>query len=358
MREGPGQGQGVPPCCSSTRVTRQALLTQTLVNGLLPRQPGRQGRRTGRRGRLEGEAHVLERERQRELGRELLVGDTAQFGCLQVDTSGPPPSASTTVSVSRPSRRARATDAATASAANASQVLFTSFSRVPAPAAPTQIVRWPSASNSGATRARASSGPDAKIVSWPVLPDPYFPTPRIQEHHVRALSTGHGHHAVGPRHADGAHLRPDRAGSQSSEHPLVPCDRKDGISVGHHRDHDRGPPRCARRGLGDLSAELSQVPGRLHRTVPDDRRDARAQSTGCHPVAHRSNAEHRNRLVRPCHRSLPCQVTARRRALPASRRPGPHAYPRRLGPMKTRSWRPASSGLREDRVRRGSPGRG
>ena len=36
---------------------------------------------------------------------------------------------------------------------------------VPVPTAPTHIVRWPSASKSGVTGARASSGPDAKIVS-------------------------------------------------------------------------------------------------------------------------------------------------------------------------------------------------
>ena len=47
-----------------------------------------------------------------------------------------------TFSVSSPNRRARATDEAAASAANATQVLFTSFSRDPAPTGPTQMVRW------------------------------------------------------------------------------------------------------------------------------------------------------------------------------------------------------------------------
>jgi hypothetical protein len=54
-----------------------------------------------------------------------------------------------TFSVSSPNRRARATDEAAASAANATQVLFTSFSRDPAPTGPTQMVRWPSASKRG-----------------------------------------------------------------------------------------------------------------------------------------------------------------------------------------------------------------
>ena len=58
-----------------------------------------------------------------------------------------------TFSVSSPDRRARATDEAAASAVNASQVLFTSFSRDPAPTGPTQMVRWPSASKRGDARA-------------------------------------------------------------------------------------------------------------------------------------------------------------------------------------------------------------
>ena len=54
-----------------------------MVNGLLPfvSQAGKDGEPVAA-GRLEGKVHVLERERQRELGRELPVGDTVQFGCL------------------------------------------------------------------------------------------------------------------------------------------------------------------------------------------------------------------------------------------------------------------------------------
>jgi hypothetical protein len=62
-----------------------------------------------------------------------------------------------TFSVSSPNRRARAIDEAAASAANATQVLFTSFSREPAPTGPTQMVRWPSASKRGVTRGRTCS---------------------------------------------------------------------------------------------------------------------------------------------------------------------------------------------------------
>jgi hypothetical protein len=57
-----------------------------------------------------------------------------------------------TFSVSSPNRRARATDEAAASAANATQVLFTSFSRDPAPTGPTQM---------GALAKRVEEGGDA-----------------------------------------------------------------------------------------------------------------------------------------------------------------------------------------------------
>jgi NADH:ubiquinone oxidoreductase subunit H len=97
-------------------------------------------------------------------------------------------------------------------------------------------------------------------------------------------------------------------------------------------DHDRRSPRRVRSSPSDLRAELSQIPGRLHPAVPDDRRDASTQRTGRHPVAHSSNAEHRNRLVRPCHRSPPlpadCEVTGPTSIAPA----GPHAYPHEQPP--------------------------
>jgi hypothetical protein len=135
--------------------------------------------------------------------------------------------------------------------------LFTSFSRVPAPASPTQIVRWPSAPNSGAIRARLA-GPgceDRQLAAFRrILAARHR---RVQEHHIRTLSTGQGCDAVDPGHADGAHLGPDPTRRQGSEHALVPGDRDDGIGVGHHRDHDHGSPRRVGRGPGDLGAALS-----------------------------------------------------------------------------------------------------
>ena len=224
---------------------------------------------------------------------------------------------------------------ATASAANASQVLFTSFSRVPAPTSPTQIVRWPSASNSGATRARASSGPDAKIVSWPCSAGSLLPDTGAS----RSITSGRSTPTMAATRSIPAtpivliwtQIAPGARAASIPWSRAIEMTASASVTI---VTHDRGSPRRVGGGLGDLRAELGQVPGRLHLAVPDDRRDASAQSTGRHPVAHSSDAEHRNRLVRPCHRSPPCRVIAKRRALPASRRPGLQALRTPGGPVQ------------------------
>ena len=63
------------------------------------------------------------------------------LAACHADTSGPPPSASSTVWVSKPNRLASVAELATASAAKATKLLLTSFSRDPAPTSPTQMVR-------------------------------------------------------------------------------------------------------------------------------------------------------------------------------------------------------------------------
>ena len=124
------------------------------------------------------------------------------------------------------------------------------------------MVRWPSASNSGATRARASVGPrreDRQLAVFRrILASRHR---RVEQRHVRTLGCHQGRDAIDPGHADRAHLHPDRARSESSEHALVPGDRHDRIGVGHHRDDDRAlaaprrrrsrrPRRRARQGPG------------------------------------------------------------------------------------------------------------
>jgi hypothetical protein len=92
-------------------------------------------------GGLEGKTHILERQRQRELGRELALGDPLQLGCLP---RGHQRASAKSVHHRlglEPKPTSKYTDVATASAANATKVLFTSFSPDPAPTAPTQIVR-------------------------------------------------------------------------------------------------------------------------------------------------------------------------------------------------------------------------
>ena len=255
--------------------------------------------------------HVLERERQRELGRELAFGNPLQLGSL-------------------PRRHERAAAKRVhyrlglkAQPASQSYGRGNRFGREREPGVVHQLqpCSGPGLANPDRalaerveqrsdtrTRLAGTRREDHQLAAFGrILASRHR---RVEEHHVRTLSTGHGRDAVEPRHANGAHLGPDRTRRQRSEHALVPGDRHDGIGVGHHRHHDPGSPRRVGGALGDLRAELSQVPGRLHRAVPDDRRDASAQSTGRHPMAHRSDAEHRNGLVRPCHQSPPCRVCA------------------------------------------------
>ena len=65
------------------RYDGQVLLAEPLINGLLPfvSQAGENGEPVVT-GRLQREVHVLECERERELGRELADGDPLQLGCL------------------------------------------------------------------------------------------------------------------------------------------------------------------------------------------------------------------------------------------------------------------------------------
>ena len=125
-------------------------VAEPLIDCLLPfvSQAGKGGEAVVA-GRLQGEVHVLERERQSELGGKVVLGDPLQLGRLPSRHERAAGEGFHDLSVSSPNRRARATDEAAASAVNASQVLFTSFSRDPAPTGPTQMVRWPSASKRG-----------------------------------------------------------------------------------------------------------------------------------------------------------------------------------------------------------------
>ena len=114
----------------------QVLVTQSLVRDSLPfiRQAVKH-RETVVTERLLREVHVLERERQRELRRELAPGDPLQLGGLPRGNQRAVANRLRDVlDAQGPAAGLRATDAATASFAKASQVLFTSFRRVPAPA--------------------------------------------------------------------------------------------------------------------------------------------------------------------------------------------------------------------------------
>ena len=129
-----------------------------------------------RAGFLQGKMDVLEGQGQRELGRIVAVLDPSELAGRPLRDERLPAKASTTLGVSRPSRRAKARELATPSAVNASRVLLTSFIREPAPTFPSQIVRWPIAAKTRSAAGRACSGPEAKMVSFPcsagtLLPD-------------------------------------------------------------------------------------------------------------------------------------------------------------------------------------------
>ncbi len=185
--------------------------------------------------------HVLERERRARTGPRSRPGDPSQLGCLPGDTSGPPPSASTTVSVSSPSRRARATDAATASVANASQVFFTSFSRDPSRQVPprsfagrarrTAESEHAHAPRPGPTR-RSSAGLFCRVLASRHR--------RVEEHHVRTLSIRpwprRGRSP--PRRSCSSAPRPRPAQAQRAS--PGPGRSKRRHRRRHHRDHDRG----------------------------------------------------------------------------------------------------------------------
>jgi hypothetical protein len=127
----------------------------------------------------------------------------------------------------------------------------------------------------------------------------------VEERHVWTLGINHRRDTFNSGYTDRAHLHPDGARRKGSKHALVTRDRDDGIGVGHHRDNDGGSPRRVANSVRDLRSQIGQVPGRLPPAVPDNRRDASAQSTGRHPMAHRSDPEHCNRLVRFYQSGLP-----------------------------------------------------
>src|SRR5207248_7758716 len=97
---------------------------------------------------------------------------------------------------------------------------------------PQQIVRWPRASHRGATRERASFGPEAKIVNCPALWGPCCPTPERRGASHQDPRHPPWRDPLDSRHADRAHLHPDRARSQSSERaPVAAIDMTASMSV-------------------------------------------------------------------------------------------------------------------------------
>ena len=156
------QRHRVPPCRSSARVTTVRSWSPSPWSTTCCHSSARQAS-AGEPvlvGRLEGEVHVLERERQRELRREVALERCAAAWLPATETRAgrrrarrrPSRSRGPTGARAPPTRpplrpRTRATCCSRASVVCRSRP------------APTQMVRWPSASKRGVTRAPGLVGP-------------------------------------------------------------------------------------------------------------------------------------------------------------------------------------------------------
>ena len=155
-------GHRVPPCCSSARVTTVRSWSPRPSSTTCCHSSARQAK-SGEPvvvGRLEGEVHVLERERQRELRREVAARRSVAAWPPATETRADrrrgrrPPSRSRapTGGRGRPRRRPLRP-------ANASQVLFTTLSRDPARPGRPRSCAGRARRRAGATRERALVGP-------------------------------------------------------------------------------------------------------------------------------------------------------------------------------------------------------
>jgi hypothetical protein len=116
-----------------------------------------------------------------------------------------------------------------------SQALAAIFSRLPAPASPSHSVLDPSASSTGASRGRTSSGPEASRTSAPVGRLPRAEHGTVDQHQVQLPRRGD--RPVGALDVDGGGLQPHRAGSRRGLAHHV----EDGLGVQHHGEDDVGP---------------------------------------------------------------------------------------------------------------------
>ena len=246
--------------------------------------------------------HVLERERQRELGREVALGDPLQLGCLPGETSGPP-------SGRRPPSRCRdPTDEQgpprrqTASDPKASHVLFTTFRREPAPTSPTQNGALTERVEERSDTRATSSGPDAKIVSLPCAAGSLLPDTGAS----RSVTSGRWSSTraatrsipATPIVLICAQIAPGASAASMPWSRAIEMTASASVTMVMTIAALRAASAAVSATSAPSSAR-SRVASRP--AVPDNGRDAGAQSARRHPMAHRTNAKHCNRLVRRCH---------------------------------------------------------
>src|SRR3954447_13451038 len=209
--------------------------------------------------------------------------------CTYGASSGPPSMAARKSRGSRPSARAPATAWATPAVTMKTHELHTSFSRLPAPAGPSHSVFEPIASHTGATRSRASSGPEARTTSAPLLGRLLGAQHRRVDQHEVELAGG----PDGPRRAvdtDGGGLQPDSAGGRGG-----PADHVvHRVDVEHHGQDDVGAVGRLGGRVARLSPGAGQRAGLGGVAVPHPHRQTGAPQRAVHAGAHRSGTEHRD----------------------------------------------------------------
>ena len=200
-------------------------------------------------------------------------------------------------------------EAATASAAKASQVLLTTLSREPAPDRADPDGALAERVEERGHPARASSGPDAKMVSWPCSAGSLLPETGASRSITsgRPLPRGPRRDRCRRRRWCSSAPRSRRGASAASMPWSRAMDMTASASVtivttiAARRARRRGRRRSPRR----ASTRSRVVRARGSRRSSGCRRGR----AGRHAVAHRADAEQRNRLVLASHRTLLAAVS-------------------------------------------------
>jgi hypothetical protein len=195
---------------------------------------------------------------------------------------------------STPSARASAIDCATPAVSMSTQALQASFSRLPAPASPSQSVLRPSASKTGASRSRALALPEARARAARGEEHQGTLLGRLPGAHDRAVHeddaelVGQGDQALDAVDPDRRGLQPDRAGSGCGSPDPV----GHRIRVVQHGEDDVGALGCLGGRVEGHRPDVGQRPGLRAVPVPHADGQPRAAQGADHARPHRPRAQH------------------------------------------------------------------